>query len=220
EDGIRDRNVTGVQTCALPICKSEEHLIKDCPKKRAMKCFVCAEIGHIAKFCKNAKSENKESVKAYVVDSIGAADKWTFEAAIDGKKVDLLLDTGTGKGLLPKDAFPVKEAESKRFGGADKSTSFEAFGPVRKTMTVDGVELEFDTFIGNPRIPLVGREFVEQYKVWWGNEGLFGQKDGKQFTLKKYKPTSCLTMEVSGDIDQDSLFFVTAKDLDEEASRE
>src|SRR5699024_11947657 len=26
EDGIRDRNVTGVQTCALPICRAEPEL--------------------------------------------------------------------------------------------------------------------------------------------------------------------------------------------------
>src|SRR5437868_15453867 len=25
EDGIRDRNVTGVQTCALPICLADQH---------------------------------------------------------------------------------------------------------------------------------------------------------------------------------------------------
>src|SRR5437868_11726303 len=28
EDGIRDRNVTGVQTCALPICKEERKLLR------------------------------------------------------------------------------------------------------------------------------------------------------------------------------------------------
>src|SRR5699024_11355432 len=29
EDGIRDRNVTGVQTCALPICEYVENTIKN-----------------------------------------------------------------------------------------------------------------------------------------------------------------------------------------------
>src|SRR5699024_11788733 len=33
EDGIRDRNVTGVQTCALPICYYFHHL-KRCQKYR------------------------------------------------------------------------------------------------------------------------------------------------------------------------------------------
>src|SRR5699024_10959721 len=28
EDGIRDRNVTGVQTCALPICTETDELLK------------------------------------------------------------------------------------------------------------------------------------------------------------------------------------------------
>src|SRR5438067_13487341 len=34
EDGIRDRNVTGVQTCALPIYPSENALGKACFRKR------------------------------------------------------------------------------------------------------------------------------------------------------------------------------------------
>src|SRR5207249_9183590 len=29
EDGIRDRNVTGVQTCALPICALTDALVRD-----------------------------------------------------------------------------------------------------------------------------------------------------------------------------------------------
>src|SRR5207249_9584942 len=29
EDGIRDRNVTGVQTCALPICAQGSHVFED-----------------------------------------------------------------------------------------------------------------------------------------------------------------------------------------------
>src|SRR5699024_10767339 len=28
EDGIRDRNVTGVQTCALPISEADEHVVQ------------------------------------------------------------------------------------------------------------------------------------------------------------------------------------------------
>src|SRR5262249_57865782 len=32
EDGIRDWSVTGVQTCALPICSSSEHLLHDQPR--------------------------------------------------------------------------------------------------------------------------------------------------------------------------------------------
>src|SRR5438067_7846956 len=41
EDGIRDRNVTGVQTCALPIF--EAHLISACPKTGALR-QACAPI--------------------------------------------------------------------------------------------------------------------------------------------------------------------------------
>src|SRR5699024_8668197 len=105
----------------------------------------------------------------------------------------------------------------KRFGCADKESSFIARGPVQKSMKVDNTELEFNTFVGNLRVPLVGRDFIDKYKVKWDDEKLHGQKDGKPFTLKEYRPKSCLTTEVCAELDYDDLFFVTAEDLDEEA---
>src|SRR5699024_12214716 len=40
EDGIRDRNVTGVQTCALPISitRTEAYEFQDCAGKRSFTC--------------------------------------------------------------------------------------------------------------------------------------------------------------------------------------
>src|SRR5699024_12012725 len=38
EDGIRDRNVTGVQTCALPICGGKGYFV----------CKLTEETGHVA----------------------------------------------------------------------------------------------------------------------------------------------------------------------------
>src|SRR5699024_12014622 len=42
EDGIRDRNVTGVQTCALPICKGAQHLeqVRDFNQLKMLRAFA------------------------------------------------------------------------------------------------------------------------------------------------------------------------------------
>src|SRR5208283_5579129 len=40
EDGIRDRDVTGVQTCALPICRSTAHWRSGCSPCRVSAMFA------------------------------------------------------------------------------------------------------------------------------------------------------------------------------------
>src|SRR5699024_8149052 len=47
EDGIRDRNVTGVQTCALPICYQEIQLKKQLEKAKGKEKVVDVDISDI-----------------------------------------------------------------------------------------------------------------------------------------------------------------------------
>src|SRR5699024_3362820 len=94
-------------------CKQEGHWIKECPKKLTMECFNCGQLGHTAKRCPKS-SKPIESVAANLVahtftsDQEGSADKWTFEAEIEGKEVELLVDTGSKTSHLPEEKFPVE----------------------------------------------------------------------------------------------------------------
>src|SRR5207244_6377060 len=59
-DGIRDDLVTGVQTCALPICFPQVHL----------KAFTMVEVGYLAQRTKISIRETLERLKDAGVDSL------------------------------------------------------------------------------------------------------------------------------------------------------
>ena len=154
---VKDQPVVppGKEQSRCCYCKQVGHLIRQCPKKLAMKCRRCDEMGHIAKFCHNLVPPTE----AMLCERSDSAYKWTFDAEIESKEVEILVDTGSDKSHLPVDQFPVDEedkAKSQAFGCADKSSSFVAYGPVSKTMKVDDTNLEFDAYIGNQ----IGRAHV------------------------------------------------------------
>src|SRR2546425_5184424 len=57
EDGIRDKLVTGVQTCALPICAKFSSLISEPTEFRGEITVKVMDAGRIAEVCALAKSE-------------------------------------------------------------------------------------------------------------------------------------------------------------------
>src|SRR5437868_4048660 len=65
EDGIRDRNVTGVQTCALPICRISESWKRpsDPDEEKYQKSYLSAECEHLQKEIGRASCRERKERK-------------------------------------------------------------------------------------------------------------------------------------------------------------
>src|SRR5699024_4819964 len=116
--------------------------------------------------------------------------------------------------LLPASKFPVGcDVGQVHFGTAKEESSLVTRGPVQKMLKVaDGTEVELEACIGEVRLPLIGRDFIDKYKVRWNDKCLFGVKDGEPFTLREFDP------RVEGCDDSDgNLFMITSEDLDDDA---
>src|SRR5207249_7015463 len=80
EDGIRDRNVTGVQTCALPICKTNDD----------MKTAYELAMERLSKASPSAKLTNEQKKKLAELNSeckAKIADREIFLKGEDRKSV-------------------------------------------------------------------------------------------------------------------------------------
>ncbi|KAI2802074.1 hypothetical protein BLOT_010266, partial [Blomia tropicalis] len=119
-------------------------------------------------------------------------------------------NTGAKSSILPESLFPVQPGtETKYFGTVNKQDVFATKGPITKTLVVnDGLELRFDTYVGNTSFPIIGRDFIKKYKVKWNDERMIGESlDKVKFTLGQ------------ADVDEhdglSALFLVTADDLED-----
>ena len=196
-------------------CKANGHLIKECPKKLATKCFNCNAMGHISKFCKAPKhARSPVPIIASTTARITPENPFVFKGQVDGQDLDLLLDTGAKTSMLPQSKCPVDDhVGTKRFGAADKSTSFTARGPVQKELIVaDKTKLELNTFVGEPRVPIIGRDFIKRYDIKWDGSKLVGTKDGTPFVLRKDRQRP---EEEPDDLGINGLFCLVSDDLDD-----
>ena len=166
-------------------CGRNDHLANDdkCRAKGA-ECRKCKKIGHYAKYCRSSGAEKEErKVKAvqqtcqdtdddeyhheyvYFASKEGGLD-FKIDVEINGKPVELIIDTGCARTLLPKRWFrdnidsPLKQSNAKvsAFGGGELNClgTFEA---TVKCKNQEIVEPVFVIDVDGP--PLMGRSAIQ-----------------------------------------------------------
>src|SRR3984893_8782038 len=109
EDGIRHGHVTGVQTCALPICswstidRYDIHQRRDCPAQAARAKEIVAGADQ-SKATKAAPARGHQDCTVGMTSVIAAKQKWCVR-----KMMPLLYREGT----IPLEECPAKAFESE-----------------------------------------------------------------------------------------------------------
>src|SRR5207249_5608588 len=119
EDGIRDRNVTGVQTCALPILADQQ--IRD---------FV------VLYLAEGSRKTGKDLIKESLFDTLGVGDReWSRKlgrATIELLFVLMESELAAGRSFLVECNFSTEHA-TPRFVELKEKYGFEPFQVVCRT---------------------------------------------------------------------------------------
>lgn len=164
-------------------CGRDDHLANDdkCRAKDA-ECRKCKKIGHYAKCCKSSAAERVDSkVKAvhqthedtdkstyeyvYFTSKEGGID-FTIDVEINGKQVEMIIDTGCARTLIPKQWFkenvnsPLKQSDAKfsAFGGGQLKC-LGTFDANLRCKNQEIVEPVFVIDVEGP--PLLGRSAIQ-----------------------------------------------------------
>ena len=191
----RTRTLSNAKTKSCFKCGRDDHLAND-EKYRAKgaECRKCKKIGLYAKYGRSSGAEKEErKVKAvqqtcqdtveyhheyvYYADKDGGLD-FKIDVEINGKPVEMIIDTGSARTLLPKCWFrdninsPLKQSNAKflAFGGGELNC-LVTFNANVKCKTQEIVEPVFVIDVDGP--PLLGRSVIQAlnlvkiYAVGW-----------------------------------------------------
>ena len=162
-------------------CGRDDHLAYDdkCRAKGA-ECRKCKRIGHNAVYCRSSGAEKEErKVKTvqqtcqdeyhheyvYFASKEGGLD-FTIDVEINGKPVEIIIDTGCARTLLPKRWFrdnidsPLKQSNAKfsAFGGGE----LNCLGTLEANVKCKNLEIVEQVFVIDVDGPqLLGRSAIQ-----------------------------------------------------------
>lgn len=168
------------------------HMRKDC-KFKNLKCFACGKLGHISKVCRSntrqvsdsAEDENCEPVQSLqqiaVVKTGKAVDRKMIVMVVDGKSVDMELDTGAPCSIMSvknlrslKKSFVLQKSNRQfssytghRINCIGRIVVNAKYGRINRRLNLYVVDGEFDTLCGREWIAHFAREinFVELFNT-------------------------------------------------------
>src|SRR5699024_11230907 len=101
EDGIRDRNVTGVQTCALPICLLSKFVLEDVLAKQLRKLNQIEYKGDVYNFADNTFGRASRELQQVLEEGLVSTNESIYDLLTLGKSFEQII-----KG--DKKSFPFK----------------------------------------------------------------------------------------------------------------
>src|SRR5699024_1622772 len=137
EDGIRDRNVTGVQTCALPISKAMRFMQENCEQHRKV---LYAKGSEIRSFI-----ENYEGI---VINSPTDAVPYILNISFPGVKGEVLVNAFSKFDIYLSTTSACsskKSSHNETLKAMDMSNS-RIEGSIRISITYDITEEQIETF--------------------------------------------------------------------------
>lgn len=166
--GGRKKTISSVKKCFN--CAVRDHISVNCPSRNlGSKCFECGEFEHIASKC----PKKKDAPKSSCVVTHSSRKKYTKDVAIDGTKIEALINTGSDISLMRADEYikmgsPRFREAKIRFSGI-RSGEIAALGEFQAELTVDGhsypilIRVVSDT-VSRQKL-LIGTDFLDTVEV-------------------------------------------------------
>ena len=127
--------------------------------KGTIKCFKCNNFGHIARNCSKESSKRTTSSVGFKKNGRCLTDVF-----LDGRKVEVLVDTGADITLLPSSVYKANIGDEKVFRMADGS-SLTSSGRKITSIEIGGIIFEHECYIAGVKEPLLGWVFIKKHQI-------------------------------------------------------
>ena len=126
------------------------------------KCFNCNKSGHIAEDCRFEKQEEKTKVKEEKTSSIVNPNRLFVNAEINGKKVLLLVDTGSSTTLIPKEIISPAIKCSKEFKTVTNEP-IKIHGASEVIIKIGNFEVFHNVYVADTSEAILGMDFLRKH---------------------------------------------------------